>query len=109
MPSMTVTAWNNGSHHATGAGYGLKVGASDRDTYFKRSWETILLQLPGSGDPVEVNVAKSSFWRQSCREIINRRIGQWLLARGYAPWPAGAPPRFRLEPVGERIFRLREK
>jgi len=33
---MIVTAWNNGEHHPTGAGYDLQIDARDRDKYFRK-------------------------------------------------------------------------
>jgi len=29
-----------------------------------------------------------------------------MLENGYAPWPKGKPPKFKLIPVGERRFKL---
>ena len=103
---MLVTAWNNGAHHMNGAGYGLKVDALDRNRYFSRSWQTIILELPGQTDPIEINVAKASFWNNTCRELISREIGKWLLDHGYAPWERGQPPKFHRDKVGERRFKL---
>ena len=78
---MLVTAWNNGAHHKNGAGYGLKVDALDRNRYFSRSWQTIILELPGQTDLVEINVAKASSWGNTCRELISREIGNgyWIM------------------------------
>ena len=104
---MEVTAWNNGRQHASGAGYGLKLRASDRDRHFNRAWSTILLVLPDRPEPIEVNVAKPSFWSATCRELISRDIGKWLIEDGYAPWERGKPTRFRLETVSERRFAIR--
>lgn len=103
---MEVTAWNNGSHHSTGAGYGFKVLADDRDKYFQRSWRTVFVSLPRVEGTVEVNVAKPSFWGSSCRELINREFGRWLIENGYAPWRSGAPPKFQLRHTEGNHFRL---
>ena len=48
---MIWVGWNNGKHHLTGAGYGLKVNAADRDQYFSRVWQTVLIELPGREAP----------------------------------------------------------
>lgn len=72
---MIVTAWNNGSHNESGAGYGLKVPYSDRNQYFKRVWGTVLLELEGYPHLVEVNIRKKSFWEGTCRELIRKDIG----------------------------------
>jgi hypothetical protein len=98
---MIVTAWNNGQHHPTGAGYGLKIDAADRERHFRREWKTVALVLEGGDAPVKVNVGKPSFWGKTCRELISAEIGRWLMKNGLAPWPKGHPPRLALEPLGE--------
>lgn len=107
---MIWTAWNNGKHHASGAGYGFKIAVADRDRHFQRGWDTVSVALPqSSGAPlaVEVNIAKDSFWREECREVIHQGIGRWLGSSGYAPWPWGSPPQFEVEPAGDRRFVVR--
>ncbi|MGH2508830.1 MAG: hypothetical protein ACRDHZ_15695 [Ktedonobacteraceae bacterium] len=103
---MDVTAWSNGLRHSKGAGYGIKVSAEDRDANFNRSWKLIFVSLPGSSSEVAVNIDKPSFWGQTCRELISRDIGAWLIANKYAPWVPGAPPKFRLYSKGDGYFRL---
>ena len=103
---MIVTAWNNGRHRATGAGYGLKVNAQDRDRYFNRSWKTVTLELVGESKEVTVNIDKPSFWGIPCRELISKNIGKWLIKNGRAPWPKGHPPRMRMEPMGDNRFKV---
>jgi hypothetical protein len=109
MPSQgfLVVAWNNGSHHPSGAGYGLKMFAADRDAHIKREWGTVDLYLPGRAQPATVNVNKNSLWSASCRELISREIGIWLISNGVAPWPYGNPPKFRLVPLAPRTFEVR--
>ncbi len=103
---MTWTAWNNGSHHQSGAGYGFKIEAPDRDRHFRRQWGSALIHLPHGAEIVtaEVNVDKDSFWGPSCRELVSQLIGRWLLAEGHAPWPKGLPPKFRVQRAGARTF-----
>lgn len=105
--TFVASAWNNGSHHSSGAGYGLKVSASDRDRYFDRRWGMVELHLPTLGEPVRVNIDKDSFWSGNCRELISREIGQWLQKIGKAPWPNGSPPRVALRPRGRGEFDVR--
>lgn len=100
---MEVTAWNNGEHHVSGAGYGLKVAPADRDLFFRKSWESVVVVLP-NGDEVDFNIAKDSFWSDTCRELISKTLGQWLIRNGHAPWPKGSPPKFQLMPEGENRF-----
>ena len=42
---MIVTAWINGTAFVSGAAYGVRLAAEDRDRYFQRHWETIELEL----------------------------------------------------------------
>ena len=58
---MIVTGWNNGDHQKSGAGYGVKLNADDRDRFFKRDWETIILEMEGSSDSIEVQCCKAIF------------------------------------------------
>lgn len=108
---MIWTAWNNGAQHSTGAGYGLKVDPVDRDQEFRRTWERVTVQLPSKAGmiEVEVNVAKKSFWSSQCRELISKGIGRWLLDEGFAPWPERTPPRFKVERIAERRFRVQHR
>jgi hypothetical protein len=92
---ITPTAWNNGQHYKSGAGYGLKISSADGDRYFRREWRTVQLRI-GTGEPIFANIDKASFWNSSCRELISAEVGRWMLANGLAPWPSGQPPRLRL-------------
>ena|SRR5258708_7326462 len=105
---MIVTGWNNGAHEANGAGYGVRLDAADRDVYFKRDWENIILEVEGSPDSITVNVAKPSFWGTNCRELINIEIGRWLIRNDLAPWKKGYPPSLSLIPINSNHFLLRK-
>jgi len=98
------TAWNNGGWKISGAGYGIKITARDRDHWFRREWKSVRLILPGDSVPIEVNTDKASFWNNRCRELISSRLGAWMIAQKLAPWPSGEPPRFRLLRTGEKVF-----
>lgn len=63
-----------------------------------------MVELPGAG-VFEVNVGKSSFWK-TCRELIHKDIGRWLLDCGLAPWRRGSPPQVTVEIVRPRQFRI---
>jgi len=106
---MEVTAWNNGNHHKTGAGYGFKLKKEDRDKFFSEEWKNIYLSIPGRKDEIEINIAKASFWNQSCRELISKEIGKWLISNSLAPWPTGQPPKFVLECQVSNHFKLKLK
>ena len=104
---MIVTAWNNGAHWPNGAGYGIKVKAHDRDRFFIKEWSTITLELEGSPMPIVVNIKKTSFWGNTCRELIHKGIGQWLLENRLAPWPRGRPRNLTMEYISDNRFSIR--
>lgn len=101
---LEVTAWNNGSNNPTGSGYGFKVSIKDRDQFFKKDWKFIELELEGKPDAIEVSIDRLSFWNDTCRELIHKSIGKWILEFGLAPCKKGNPPRFVLEPLGGNRF-----
>ena|SRR5438128_1468805 len=105
---MIWTAWNNGKKHPSGAGYGFKISADDRDRTFMPEWREIIVELPAPSGTVvvRVNVDKESFW-SDCRELIGDAIGRWLLDQGFAPWPKGRPPKFEVEPIGAGLFQVK--
>ncbi len=104
---MIVTAWNNGKHHSSGAGYGFKLSAQDRDAQFERGWESVLVSLP-NGTIVEANTNKASFWSDKCKELINQQFGEWLIQNQFAPWRKGHPPKFELTHTSANRFTLDE-
>ncbi|MGA7194584.1 MAG: hypothetical protein WBW94_13230 [Anaerolineales bacterium] len=106
---MIVIGWNNGDHQKSGAGYSVKLNADDRDRFFKRDWETIILEMEGSSDSIRVNVAKSSFWGTTCRELINVEIGRWLIRNRLSPWKKGHPPRLLLMLIKSNRFLLKKQ
>jgi len=103
---MIVTAWNNGEYRQSGAGYGLKISVDDRDRFFDLKWETVILELDGYHQPIEVNVNKPSFWGPKCRELILKDIGIWLRQRGLAPWPKGKPPKLEMAHLDANRFQV---
>lgn len=96
--------WNNGHHHVSGAGYGLKISFEDRETYFNPKWQTVILHLAGYQKPVEVNVAKPSFWNRSCGELIKNDIGIWLRTNDRHVWPKGNPYSVKMKLIRDREF-----
>lgn len=103
---MIVTAWNSGEHHSTGAGYGLKVNADDRDKNFDGNWTSVLLELEGRDGDIEVAIDKKSFWYSDCRELINKEIGVWLIENDKAPWPKENPPKYEMQNISGKRFRV---
>jgi len=103
---MKITAWNNGTHHSDGNGYGIKLSPNNRDKFFHREWKTILLELGDESLIVVINTDKDSFWNKSCRELISVEIGKWLIKHKLAPWSKGNPPHLELDQIEGRRFRL---
>lgn len=107
---MIVTAWRGGytkkeADNPEKGGYGLKIPIIDRDQYFRREWDTIVLAIEGKNKEFEVNIDKNSFWGPKCRELIHKNIKQWFLEDGIAPWEKGKPPRIKLEVVSNNRFK----
>lgn len=102
---MLVKAWNNGDWSASGAGYGVKLRAENRDAEFSREWISVEVLLP-NGTFAVCSVSKPSFWSPTCRELVSKDIGRWLIADGLAPWPKGHPPELELKSIGDRTFEL---
>ena len=96
--------WNNGRYYATGAGYGLKISVEDRERSFDRTWQTVVLHLSGFDYPIEVNVAKPSFWNRTCGELIKKEIGVWYLRNHPARWNRGNPPQVIMKQIGIGVF-----
>jgi len=107
---MIGTAWRGGykkneySNPKKGS-YGLKVSVTDRDKYFKRDWDNIVLEIEGKNKEFKVNINKDSFWGPMCRELIHKEIKQWFLEDDIAPWERGKPPKIKLEVVGSNRLR----
>ncbi len=104
---MIVTAWNNGTHHSNGAGYGFKIDTTDRDKHFKKEWKNVILEFDGETKQAVVNVEKQSFWGSTCRELICKEIGIWLIKNRKAPWPKNHPPKMKIEHIYENIFKVK--
>jgi uncharacterized protein YfaT (DUF1175 family) len=103
---MIVTAWNNGAHSRKGVGYGIRISDEERDVFFQREWDAVLLQLQGQEEAIEVKIDKDSFWGVPGRELISVEIGRWLRNQGLASWSRGNPPKLILEPLEDNRFSL---
>ena len=106
---MIVTVWTNGSPLASGAGYGVKVNYSDRNRYFRHEWKSVFVFLEGQTQPVEINIAKKSFWTKTCGELISAEIGRWLIKNGLSTWQKWNPPLLNLDQIQDNQFRLSQK
>jgi hypothetical protein len=82
--------------------YGIRIRLEDRNRYFQRVWESVILQIEGEKFSVHVS---SGFWRR-CPELRHLKIGIWFRKHNLVPWPTYKPPRLILEPTGESEFRL---
>ena len=102
MIKLKVSSWNDGKHNPTGSGYGIRVGNEARK-YFRRDTNTIRLSIENSAF-FEVNIT-GGFWNK-CPEFRDKRIGEWMIKNGFAPWEKGKPTRFNLFVTGENEFLL---
>ena len=105
--AFTTTAWNCGTHSKTGAGYGIKIDAGDRDNNFDKTWNQAILLLEGESKPIMVNTNKKSFWNATCRELISQEIGLWLINNAKAPWPKQHPPKLIMTHIKDNQFEVR--
>lgn len=94
---MRVTAWSNGSN-----GYGIRVGAVNRASYFDPAWKQIVVMIESAEAHFSIT---PSFWRK-CPEFRGRVLRDLFYRKGLAPWPKYAPPGFELIPLGSGRFRL---
>ena len=92
---MIVSAWK-------AATYGIRVGQANAREYFDRSWEQVEVEINGKFYSFKLS---PTFWT-TCPELRGGPIPDWLKEQGLVPWPKGKPPKFRLEPLGDKKFRL---
>lgn len=95
--SLEVTAWSNG-----GTTYGLRIGKPNRDRFFNRDWNGIVLEVDGETYRVSIT---PGFWKE-CPEIRDPVIREWLRQHRSLKWPKGQPPKAALIPLGGNRFRL---
>jgi hypothetical protein len=103
---IAASAWNNGQHYPTGAGYGLSISAADRDQWLRREWGTVRLRI-GNSQPFAVNIDKRSLWNGSCMHLISAHLGRWMREIGVAPWRRRLPPTLVLLPLEPGAFEVR--
>jgi hypothetical protein len=104
--SFIAKTWNNGQYHTSGAGYGLKISFEDRERFFDRQWQTVILHLSRYPNDIEVNVAKASFWNRNCGELIKKDIGIWLQQNNLDGWPIQQPNDLNMTVIGGNVFRV---
>ena len=65
--------------------YGFKVPINDRDKYYKKDWDYVVLELEEDEREFKVNINKRSFWGPNYRELIHKNIKHWFLKNNIAP------------------------
>lgn len=100
---MIASAWSNGK-----GSFGLKITKNDRDQYFKQEWKCVMLEFKMNDKliTIEVNTNKKSFWNDTCHELINHKIGDYLRSIGCIPWIKGKPPKFNILLKSEKTFKV---
>jgi hypothetical protein len=66
---MIIAGWNNGLHNKTGSGYGIRISREDREKYFQRVWDSVIVEFEGVKQ-VYIRLS-DSFWRK-CTELRTR-------------------------------------
>lgn len=102
---MRVTVWRSGTRDDLKCSYGLKIEKKDREEFFCKEWDYVIVKLP-NGEEVKANTNKPSFWNDSCRELINVKFREWFIDEGLTVWDYGRPPKLELTPVSDQVFRL---
>lgn len=92
-----VSGWQS----TGGVTLGLRFGAANARAFVDPTWKGIVVELDGEPYPFQI---RASFWRH-CPEIRGPVITAWLRRHQLAPWPRGAPPRFRMLHIGGNRFR----
>ncbi|HOV78593.1 MAG TPA: hypothetical protein PK728_00680 [Bacillota bacterium] len=92
---MKASGWKSAS-------YGIRVGKENARTYFKKSWDTVEIEIDGIFHTFSLS---KNFWTTS-PEIRGAAIGRWLEKNGLTTWPPGKPPQVILSPLEGNRFRL---
>jgi hypothetical protein len=87
--TITVTAWNNGAQHRSGAGYGFVISPDDFNEF--KGLKSVILRFE-----TKINISES-FRSKSCSELRSKEIGLWLRSHSKAPWKKNHPPKVSLE------------
>lgn len=100
---MIVTGWKNGKFGTRqDVAVGLAIGRKNREQYFDKKWDHILIDFDGGTARVAI---ANRFWT-SCPELRSRAIADWMKRNGLIPWPKGLPPRIKLIPIAQNKFQL---
>ena len=105
---MIVTAWKNGRFEELNTTYGLRINRIDRDYYFKKEWENVILKLESETNIVEVNIDKDSFWKNEkpCLELISKYIKEWLTKNKKNQWERYHPHKFEMKHLKNNEFKV---
>ncbi len=104
---MIVSTWNASSYNDSGAGYGVRISASDREKFFDKSWKSIILYI-GKFENSVILPIRGTFWT-ICPELRNMKIGEYLIVNGLNKWKKGKPHKLILFPQNDNQFMLRVK
>lgn len=100
---MNAVGWKNGKFNRFGIGFGIKIDKKDRDQYFNKTWDCVVVYLENN-QQIIVSLSPS-FW-SNCTELRSCEFGKYMISKGLAPWPDRNPPIFELKSFGDKKFKL---
>ncbi len=90
-PVMITTTWNNGAHHQTGAGYGLRFQKADVRAHFQPHWVKVKFEATYGQHNQVFDLPLAATFYPKCHEIRSKQIGQWFQKIGINHWSKGKP------------------
>lgn len=86
---MIVKTWNDGSHSDSGYGYGVRIKRTDRNKFFDRDWNNVIIHIGKLENSVEIPIL-DTFWT-TCNELRSAKIGKYLIENKLNIWEKGKP------------------
>ncbi|MFD3157091.1 hypothetical protein ACFIJ5_09555 [Haloimpatiens sp. FM7330] len=101
---MIVTTWNNGNYNTSGAGYGVKISKKDRQKFFDKAWDSVVIGISDFKNSKEIHL-HDTFWT-TCSELRSAKIGKYLIDNGLGKWEKRKPYKLLLFPQVDNKFIL---
>ncbi|MBI5538526.1 MAG: hypothetical protein HY951_00570 [Bacteroidia bacterium] len=110
LKKIEVSAWNNGQHHESGAGYGIYVLKKDRKFILDKNINFISIKIDGK-EEFKASISNSfkrigKIRKIMCGEIRKIEIGIWFKELNLLHWEKNNPPKFDLTHIKGNEFTL---